>query len=357
MKGPFESERKSPGRDGRGRSGALLLPGALAIIAAAAVSPAARLRADWIELASGNRIENAEIVQARHDGLQYKQGNKPPLTLQAGQVSEISRESAVLQRLRQQIDAGQVDAAKEALGTLTTQPDWVQAEGAYRVAEGYLDRGKAKEAAVAFKEYLDKHKGSKDWFVPHATLGLARALLAARQPSTAEIHFKELAQFGGAWALHGQMGQADAILQARGAAGALDARRLYDQAGRSRDATPEVRQRAAVGRARAFLLANQPQEAIKELSSAMFDNPKPEDLRYTSARAEASLIMGQAYIALGGKANLEQAEIWFLRVPALYGKHADAYAEACDALVGLYGKMNDAARANEWKARKEAGAR
>ena len=254
------------------------------------------------------------------------------------------------------IDARDFAKAAEQIKNVPATQAWVAAEAMYLLADGQRRAGKLKEAVQAYKEYLDKFKGEKDWYVPFATAGMADALVAVNQPGTAEVHYKELAAFGPRWELSAKLGQGLAILKSKGAGGALDARRLFDEVVRSPRATLDLKQKAMVGRARAFLLQGQNDGVIKELSAGMFEAPKPEELAYGAERAAASLLIGRAYMAMDGKENLEQAEIWLLRVPALYGKHAEAYAEACDALVEVYGKLGNAARAAEWKTRKAAGA-
>lgn len=308
-----------------------------------------------IRLASGRTLEGVEIVQARWDGVQYRQKGGPVVTQPGAQVLSIERKSDVLNAIRRLVESGDLSRAEETIKTVPANQSWAAAEGMVLLAEAYRRAGKSKEAIQVYRDYLAKFKAEKDWFLPQATLGLADVLLAANQPATAAVHYKELQEYGPRWELFAKLGQGEALLKEKGASSALEARRLFDEVLRNRAATLELKQKALVGRARAYLLQGQNDQVVKELSEGMFDAPKPEELAYSAERAEASLLLGRAYMAMGGKENLEQAEIWLLRVPALYGRHADAYAQACDALVEVYTKLKDEARAAEWKRRKSAG--
>jgi hypothetical protein len=66
--------------------------------------------------------------------------------------------------------------------------------------------------------------------------------------------------------------------------------------------------------------------------------------------------MGRAHAALGGKENLEHAEIWFLRAVALYRKQGETYAQACALLTDVYTKLGQKSRADDWKAKGAAPA-
>ncbi|MGQ9589685.1 MAG: tetratricopeptide repeat protein [Planctomycetota bacterium] len=308
-----------------------------------------------IRLASGRTLEGVEIVQARWDGVQYRQKGGPPVMQPGAQVLSIERKSDLMSAIRRLVESGDFSRAEETIKTVPANQSWAAAEGMVLLAEAYQSAGKSKEAIQVYRDYLAKYKPEKDWFVPQATLGLADAFLAANQPGTAAVHYKELQEYGPRWELYAKLGQGAALLKEKGASSALEARRLFDEVLRNRAATLELRQKALVGRARAYLLQGQNDQVVKELSEGMFDSPKPEELAYSAERAEASLLMGRAYMAMGGKENLEQAEIWLLRVPALYGRHAGAYAQACDALVEVYAKLKNEARVAEWKRRKSAG--
>jgi tetratricopeptide (TPR) repeat protein len=307
-----------------------------------------------VELTGGKKQDDVKVVLARHDTVQYKRGTAPATTLAGTQVLSITRDSAILARPRDKlIPAGDYEGAIKSLESIGTGAEaWEIAEAKYLIGKAYALAGNARQAADAFKAYLEKYKPEKDWWVPHATVGLAEASLSLKQPGTAGLLFKELSGYGGQWDARAKIGQADALVTEKGKE--LEARRLYDEVVRSREAPLELRQRALVGRGRAFLLQGQPQGVIKEIGESFFESPKTEDLVYTAERAEATLLMAKAFVAMGGKADLENAEIWLLRVPALYAGHRSAYLEACDLLVDVYGKLKNAARADEWRARKQA---
>ena len=89
-----------------------------------------------------------------------------------------------------------------------------------------------------------------------------------------------------------------------------------------------------------------------------FEKPRSQEVAYSASaeRADATLLMAKAYLALGGKENSEQAEIWLLKVAALYKKFAEPYNAACDLLVDTYEKLGNKARSGEWRSRKVTAA-
>ncbi len=315
--------------------------------------------ADSMDLLNGTRYDNIQIVSAKWDAVQYKPGNATqPIRIEGEKVLSILRESQLLQGARNAVESG--DAAR-ALRDLTPilaaakDGDWQKAEAGYLSGKAHRLANDEKEAAKAFKSFIEKHRAEKDWFLPFATQELADSQLAARQSGTAELTYKELEQYGGQWAWHAKLGAAKAILASdQRKAKALAARGLSDEVARSREAPTSLKNQAIVLRGKIFLIQENPQGAIKELTDAFFSAAKQE-VDYSVERAEATLLMGRAHLALGGKENLEQAEIWFLRVPALYRRHAAIHAQACDELSSLYEKLGNAARAADWKARKQSG--
>jgi hypothetical protein len=322
---------------------------ALLLIVAAPLPEAA---ADSVELANGQRRDNVQITSARWDLVQYVVGKSAPTSLSGEQVASIQRDSTFLQAGRDAIESGDFAKAIVEMNAVgSTAKDWEQAEAKYLIGRAYARSGKVKEADAAFKAYLDKWKSEKDWWVPHAILDLADSLLAARQPGTAEVRYKELNEFGGLWALQSKLGQGFAVLAAKGESGALAARRLFDEVAKSAQAPVALKQKAIVGRSMAFLVQNQPQQVPKELMDEFFSSQKPGEIGYTPERAEATLLMGKAYAAQGGKENLEQAEIWFLRAVALYRKQGPTYTQACALLSDVYTKLGNKGRADEWKAK------
>jgi tetratricopeptide (TPR) repeat protein len=322
-----------------------LLTGAGGILLAAV----GQLRADSMELANGQK-RDVQITSAKWDSVQYVVG-KAPTTLSGDQVLSIVRDSTFLQAGREALEGGDYSKAVTSLGAVGDKAkDWEQAEARYLTARALHAAGNSKEAERVLKAYLDRYKGDKDWFVPAATLLMGDALLASRQPGTAEIHYKELDQYGSKWAIQGKLGQGKALL-GKGESGATEARRLFDDVARSAAAPPGVRQQAVVWKARAYLLQKQPQQAVKELTSEFFDAPKPGEIGYTAERAEATVLMGRAQAMLGGKPALEEAEIWLLRAVALYRKSPEIYSQACSGLSEVYTQLGNKSRADEWKQR------
>ena len=335
------------------KRGAALCAG-LVIGALLATSP---LLADTIEMVNGQKQDDVQIVLAHWDSIQFKKGAAGRAQTMVGQqVLSITRASDFLTPARSAIESGDYERAARALGNVAgAGADWEKAEAMYLQGLALQLQGNVKEAEKAYKAYLEKYKGEKDWWVPHATLGLGEMLLGARQPGTAEVYFRDLAQYGGPWELRSKLGLGEAILLGKGKGGAMEARKMFDEVRNSASAPAVLKQKAAVGRAKAFLLQDQADQLIKEVKDTFFDSPKPEDLLYTAQRAEATLLLGRGYMALGGKENLEQAEMWLLRVPALYGKHVAAFEDACDLLAEVYDKLGNKARAEEWRARKAGG--
>jgi len=328
----------------------------LAVLAGALVLQVAA-RADSIELAEGKVLDDVGVVLALWDNVQYKRAKASRATTVVGQkVRSIERESLVLQPLRDAIKNGKYKKAIKGLGGVgkLSEP-WEQAEARYLIGKAHAFAGEQREAGRAFKDYLSKHEKDKDWYVPFAVYEYGESLLASRKPGTAGVQFKKLAAYGGSWVLLAKYGEGLAAL-AKGKAGAQTARGLLDVVYRSRQAPRELKEKAAVARVKAILLQENAKGAIEELNQAFFDPSRAGKVSYSVARAEASLLMGQAHLALGGKENLQAAELWFLRIPALYRRHAGIYEEACRALVGVYGKLGNTKREEEWKARLAAAA-
>ncbi len=85
-----------------------------------------------------------------------------------------------------------------------------------------------------------------------------------------------------------------------------------------------------------------------------YDPSKSRDYRYDVRRAEATYLMGRAYLGLGGKENLETAELWLLRVPALYPGRGRVYTLSCRELARVYKDLGNNKRAAEWGRRGRA---
>lgn len=317
--------------------------------------------ADSIELVDGKVLNGVEVVLAQWDSVQYKRAKASRATTVAGQkVRSIQRESFVLQPLRDAITNGKYKKAIKGLKDVGKQGggkqnDWELAEARYLIGKARALAGEERAAGKAFKDYLSRHEKDKDWYIPFAVNEFGQSLLASRKPGTAGVQFKKLGEYGGGWILRAKYGEGLSAL-AKGKAGAQEARGLLDVVYRSRQAPLELKEKAAVGRVKAILLQENARGAIQELNQAFFDSSRAGKVSYSGARAEASLLMGQAYQALGGEENLQEAELWFLRIPALYRRHQKIYTQACRALVDVYGKLGNQKREEEWKARLAAAA-
>lgn len=322
-----------------------LAPGAATACVLLLASPPGA-RADTIELSNGGK-RGGQVTLAKWDSVQYVVG-KAPTTLTGDQVASILRDSTFLQAGREALDAGDYTKAAASLGSVGEKAkDWEQAEARYLTGKAFYSAKNYKEAEKVLKAYLDRYKADKDWFIPPGTLLLGDVLLAARQPGTAEIRYKELEQYGPKWTLQGKVGQASAMM-AQGEAKAPQARQLLDEVVRNPAAPIWLKQRATVARANAYLLQKQPQQAI-EVLNPIFESPKPGELGYTAERAEATLLMGRAHAALGAKNDLEEAEIWLLRAVAIYRKDPEIHADACSSLAEVYTQLGNKARADQWK--------
>jgi hypothetical protein len=333
------------------------------VVLACALAVRVTARADSIKLVNGKVLNDIEVVLAQWDNVQYRRleaskGSRKkskPTSLAGQKIRSMVRESYLLQPMRDAIVNGKYKKALEGLkaigeaGSGKTEP-WELAEARYLIGKTSALAGEPTEAGTAFKDYLSKHDAEKDWYLPFAVYEYGEALIAAKKPGTAVVHFKRLAEFGGRWPLLAKYGEGLAAL-AKGKAGAQAARSLLEVVSRSREAPLELREKAAVARVKAILVQENAKRAIEELNEAFFDPSKGDKASYSATRAEATLLMGQAYQSLGGKENLQEAELWFLRIPALYRRHSAIYDEACRALADVYGKLGNKKREEEWKAR------
>ena len=289
--------------------------------------------------------------------------NPARVVLGAGSIARLAKESEGLGVTKALIvsspgrrAAAEKGDCEEAEARLTSAArgaaeDWVEAEASYRLGETYLQCGDAEAAEKQLKGYLRSHEKSKDWWVPHALYSLGTAQIALKQYETAELSFKKLEDLPGQWKLKAQVGRARAIEASNNTGKFLQARQLLLSVARGRSTPVELRDEAYVVRGRIFLRQKQYDEAIKELTSIFFDPSKSRDYRYDARRAEATYLMGYAYGAKGGKANLEEAELWLLRVPALYPNRGRVYRLSCRALERVYRDLGNEKRAEEWKRR------
>ncbi|HLU47677.1 MAG TPA: hypothetical protein VK116_06325, partial [Planctomycetota bacterium] len=245
--------------------------------------------------------------------------------------------------------SGKLDEAFQAFQSAknSATEDWEKAEAAYFLGKTLLDAGR-ENAGELFKAYLDEHESKKDWWVPHAMHGRAQAELALGRGNTANELFGRLESFGPVWKLRARIGQGRALHAAKSY---LEARRAFDAVASDRSAPIALRHEAIAGRAEAFLAQEQYDNAIQELRDGFFNVARTGEIRYDRARAQATLLTGLAYKAKGSKSDLESAEIWLLKVGALYGTQGDLVERAAAALAEVYDGLGDPQRAARWRTR------
>jgi len=327
-----------------GRRTTRVLRGALWIVALSMPG----VEADTIVKTSGQRIEGVEISAARWDQILYKQAGN---TFQApgDTVASVERDSAVVARVRSALESGDyAEAIAQAKRAETGVQGWELAEAQYLVGKIYLRSGKFREAEDAFAAYLKANESTKDYWTPHAVEGRGLAALELNRGGTAQEHFKTLATFGETWTLRATLGEAQGLVLKKEY---VEARNQFNKVARDRKAPDSLKAQALVGRANVMVLQEQYDAAIRELQSTFFENPSPELLEYSKARAEASYLMGVCYAKQGGKPNLENAEIWLLRTAVLYRAHASVYSNACKELSSVYKALGRDDRASDWERR------
>lgn len=307
-------------------------------------------RADTIVLRSGKRIEGVEIVTARWDFVQYKEGSRSG-SRRGDEVEAIERDSLNLRDLRQAARAGVYQKVVTEAGKLSSAAaDWEKNEALYLKGEALLQLGKHKEAMTAFQAFIDQSKDAKDWWEPHAVYGKGQAALQRGQPKTAELSFKDLEAYGRNWSEKATLGRGEAALVGKDY---LKARQEFTKV-RSQTRNPALKQRASVLYAKTLVRQGQHRQAIGDLEKNFFAAaPKAGEQIYTLSRGEATFLMGEAFLEQGGKENFEQAEIWFLKTAALYQHYSQIYRDACKRLAELYGpgKLDRKERADEWRQR------
>lgn len=309
--------------------------------------PAGGLRADTVVRSTGGRYDDVEIMQARYDEVLLERGGQT-MRLSGDQVESIDRSSAVLRRANELRDRGQFEEASAEYARTKVGKDWEKAEASYRAGECLLLAGKAREAAAAFKSYLDEHRESKDWWVPHAVYGLGQASLELGSSKTAVTYLDELTSYGKSWELRATMGKAKALrLQKK----YVEARKLFNQVINNRQASGRLVQEAMVGYGRTQLAQEQYGALIQKLDEWFFGRSRTRDVDFGPARGEATLLMGRAYQGQGGKENLEQAEIWLLKAAVLHGSDGRVLREASQELAKLYDDMGQKDRAAQWRSR------
>lgn len=310
------------------------------------------LAADTIVKVSGASIDNIEIIQAKWDLVQYQTDRRGRAQSVAGdQIASIDREAKnrALTRGRAAYVKGDYETAIKRLTSVGGgSKDWEKAEAAYLLGEVYLQAGDAKAGDKQLKAYLKDHGKNKDWWVPHALYARGSAQIALKQFEPAEVSFKKLEKMPGQWSLRAQVGRARAIESSGDKARFLEARSILLAVAKGRTTPVELAHEAYVVRGWIYLRQKQYFEAIKKLKANFFDSSKSRDYLYDVRRAEATYLMGRAYLGLGGKENLEQAELWLLRVPALYRGRGRVYTLSCRALARVYKDLGNSQRAAEW---------
>ncbi len=313
------------------------------------------LAADSIVKVNGTTIDDVTITAAKWEVVQYQIANRPQ-SIPAAQVASIHRTTVNndLKRGRRALKNGDYATAVERLGSVArAAKDWEQAEAAYLLARAHREGGDFKAADDELKAYLNKYVKAKDWWVPRAIYDRGTVRIALKRYETAEGSFKKLEEMPGQWPARAQVGRARAIEAAKNSAKYTQALQMLLSVARRRSAPLELRHEAYVVRGRIILRQKQYDRAIKELTEVFFNPAKAREYHYDAQRAEATYLMGRAYLGRGGKKNLEEAELWLLRVPALYPNRGRVYTLCCRALAIVYNGLGNKKRAAEWKRRAE----
>ena len=305
-----------------------------------------QIEADTIVLTSGQRTEGVEIKTARWDQITYQKDGKN-LSTSGERVVTIERQDTAIRRVRKPIDDGDYKKALSEIERYApSAKNGVLAELHYLKGLALLQSGEPAEADKAFGSYLEQHKDSKDFWIPHAIYGRGQANLELERGGTAEEYFGQLGSFGATWALQSDLGRA------QGAALAKDwqnARQLFAKVAGNSKAPLSVQLEARVGRIGVLVAQKQYANAIRDLDREFFKNPKPAELAYQRPRGEATLLMGRSFVEQGGKENLQEGEIWLLRAAVLYKGHPSVYQPACKHLAQVYEGLGRKDRAAHWK--------
>lgn len=308
------------------------------------------LRADAFVRQNGSRTNDVKIVEAKWDGIRYEQSGGVR-TVDGSEIVSVERDSRLLADARRAYGSGDYQKAyQEFKKARESATGWEKAEATYFMAKTLLDGG-SDQASDAFKVYLDEFQDAKDWWVPYATYGRGEAELKQGRGNTANELFSRVESFGPVWKLRAKIGQGRAL---HAASKYLEARRAFDTVANDRSAPAFLRHQAIAGRAEAMVAQEQYDNAIKELEDGFFKTLRPDEVAYDRARAHATLLMGLAYKGLGKKQDLEWAEIWLLKVVALYGTYPDLVGQASATLADVYDALGNKERATEWRARAKA---
>lgn len=323
-----------------------------ALTIALSVSSAPAIVADTIVFNDGRRSDDCKIESAQWDQVRYTVGNGGAQTAPSERIESIFRtpRGAGLASGRRALDRGRYNAAIKALAQ-SGSVDWEVAETAYLLAKAHEAKGDRKTAEANYKKYVSKHQAEKDWWIPHALYNLGLLQLSGKKAKSADQTFAKLDEFGGNWSARAKLGRARGVVLAKNQGQYLEQAQSLGTLTRNTRAPAALRAEAYVIRARIFVLGRQYDRAIDELRRTFFNPPNSRNNIYSHARADATLAIGLAYLASGGKKNLEQAEIWLLRVPALYRNEGRVYREACDGLSRVYEGLGNNARSQEWEKR------
>lgn len=313
--------------------------------------------ADTIRTTSGASYENVEVIRATWENVSYKLNNIPQ-SVDGNKVKTLERSSDRLGRIYPAIRKGNFKTALDYLDDATRfGKEWEKAEASYLRGKVLMqaagnDADRLEEAVKAFKEYLQQYGPEKDFYVPHATYSLGIAYLRAGKPDEAKKQFEELARFGGGkglWGFRKNLGLAQAIVEGKSSSQELlEARRLLQEVINDRSTPTEVKQEATVLRARVFVKQSQFPQARELLERSFLDSGA-----YSEQYAAACVVMGDTYRLEGGKSNLQEAELWYLRA-TLFGKSDQrTFQEAAASLVNVYAALGMDGRASEWKGRLE----
>ena len=324
------------------------------VIVASAISTAS---ADTIYPASGKPIGDVEIIRASWDRIAYERLGAQS-TIEGYKVLRIERDSPLINKVEGRIDSGQYERALKGLNLATKRGfsnDLDKAKAAFVTGRLYLawsssDPSKAAKAISAFKSYLKEFESGKDFYVPHARYALGKAYLESKNHREAEKQFRALEKYGskdGIWGYKATNGAAWAALLGGTRDASLRARKLFGDVARDNKAPKSARSEARVGRAASFVIVKDYGNARGEIERE-FLKRKPD---YDEYYARACNVMGDAYRLEGGQENLQQAEIWYLKTTCLFSKYPDVYREAVGNLVGVYDKLGDSKKAEDWKRR------
>jgi len=303
--------------------------------------------ADVIVPYRGEPKTDVTIVAARWDQIEFQTGEQAS-KLQGNSIERIERDSRQLGAARRLLETGSYTEAAKQFADLSKKAsqDWEKSEAAYFVGHAYRLAGDHDKAVTAFEEYLGANQESKDWWVPHAIYELGLTQIDRGDRQAAEEPFSKLSSFGKNWALRSRIGVGHVLAMG---GDHLEARNAFKEA-ESRRAPLFLRQEAMIGRAGVLYTQKNYKNVVEELEKGFFSALNGE-IVFNRFRAQATLLTGKAYKAQGGKENLENAEIWFLKVAALYGNFPSEVRVAAGGLAEVYDELGRKDRAAAWRSR------